>query len=705
MLANSGEVHKHAETSSKESEMDINFAIEDLKQELRRLEEENQVLRSSSNESSQTMHNVLPASAGMEVEGSKLESDNQQHEDKGLELVAELETLKAQLQVAHASLAQLESETLALRQEKEDKVSRLSSQIEDLERQLHELEEEHNSVLVKSKDLESNLEIIDDGKIKLKGQVASILEDRQKREEELFAMLTDCQEHVHTLEVEQRNFLSTIETSNAAVRQLEDQNATLSSEFDQHKKIADSKISDLASELQITQDQLNERQLHLQGLREENTHVVIKASKLDQLVEELKSDKLRLSSDLERLAQERERREEELEAELRTCRQHVQSLEAEKTTSGTLVENLMTQVRELEEDNRHLTGLSNEASQSVQHLWEENTRLIEGYNRLEQEKQAHEGERMELVAGIQTVWEQLHAANDREALLASELRGLSERRDAEEAFFDQRVRDLESQLEASVQEKSDLSSKSEEISQVLENLRQETSQALIELQEEKDQLIHEVSELVKQKEETEQAISVKQISWETQVQGLESEKASAMTMVEDLNQQLQTSREKIKDLEEKNVKANQLIQELREEITRLSSEIDKLEEVKERQEGERLELAAELQAAWDQIQAVRFSESNLATELSELKDLRIEEKLRSDGLVQDLRQHIQELEESASEAATKVEQLSKRLNELRKEQVICCELLASPNLCRIYFHSGIVSMLLDTTCFVASVTI
>ena len=673
--------------------MEFNFVIEDLKQELSRLEEENRVLRSSSNESRHSVHDVLQEDAQAEVEGSKLDSENQEYKNEGLELAAEVELLKAQMEVAHDTHARVEAETVALKQGKEDEVSRLSSQIMTLEGQLHELEDEHTSVLVKSKDLESNLEIIDDEKMKLKDQVASILEYRQKREDELVGMLESCQEHVRTMEVEQQNLLSTIETSNAAVRQLEGQNAALSSKFEEQKKIADNKIADLASELQITQEQQHELHLHVQGLREENTHVVTKASKLDQDVEELKSDKLRLSSDLERLVQERERKEEELETELRTCREHVQSLEAEKLASVTLVDNLIAQVRELEEDNRQLTALSNEASQSVQHLWEENIRLI---NRLEQEKHLHEGERMELVAGIQTVREQLHAANEREALLVADLRGLHERRDAEEVLFGQRVKDLELKLEVSEEDKSDVISKSEEISQVLESLKQETSQTLQDLRDEKDQLVQKVSALVNLKEETEQAISVKQFSWETQVRDLESEKSAVMFMAEDLERQLHASREEVKDLKEKVEKSNQLILELRDEITRLSGEIDKLEEVKERQEGERLELAAELQAAWDQIHSVRSSESNLATELNELKELRNEEKLSSDEQVQELRQQLQELEERSSEAGSKVEQLSKRLNELRKEQVLCCKLLGRYSL-RIFFHLGTGSSLLDIT--------
>lgn len=668
MMGDSGEAHNDAETSNEESSMQFNFVIEDLKQELRRLEEENQLLRGASNESCQLV-DVLPLEdTRLEVEGSEVELSIREDEVEGLKPVAEVEAPKAQFQIVNESHAQLESEISAFKHEDEDEVCRLSSQLEYLEKQLRELEVEHGSVSVKSRDSESALNNVNEENIKLTSQVAVVLEDRQKREEKLVGLLETCQEHVCALEVKQHDLLSTIEISNAAIRQLEYRNASLSSEYDEQKRIAERKISGLAFELQITRDQLLDLQLQLQGLREENTHVVIKASKLDQLVEELKADKQSLSSDLERLVQEKERRNGELEAELRICKEHVQSLEVEKSTSATLVDSLNTRVRELEEDNKHLIDESNEASQSVQNLWEQQSRLIEGYNKLEQDKLAIEAERMELVAGIQTVWEQLRAAHEREALLTSDLRELSERRDVEEAIFEQKIRSFEEQLLALDKEKDELSSKSVETSQALEALRQETSHNINTLQEEKRELAEEVAKLVKLKEEAEQVIDLKEIAWETQVRGLEAEKAESISKGEDLEQRLQMSGEEIKNLMDKVENFNQLIQELREETTRLKSEIDKLEEVKERQEGERLELAAELQAAWDQIQAVRDSEANLATELSEVKDQRSNEKLKYDGLVLELRRQLQEVEVKNSEAITKVGELSKRLNELRKEQ-------------------------------------
>ncbi|XP_024376263.1 uncharacterized protein [Physcomitrium patens] len=665
MIGGSGKSHNCDDTFNKESGMDFNFVIENLKLELRRLEEENHLLRIASNESSQLVGNLPLNKTCLESEGSKLESANQEHEDDGS---VDHEVIKAQLRTAIDSYAQLQSETAALRKEKEDEVSRLLNQIVDLEEHLNKLEGEHTNVPEKSKNMESISKTVYDEKIQLKSQVDSVLEGRQKGEKDLVDMLEDCQEHVRDLEVEQHNLLSTADMSNAAVRQLEDQNSALPNVLEQQKKIAENNISDLASELQVTQVQLLELQMQLQGLREENTYVVMKASKLDQLVEELKSDKLRLSSELERLSREKERGDEEFKAELRACQEQLQILEVDKSTSTTLVDGLNSRVLELEEDNKHLMGMSNEASQSVRDLWEQHTRLIEGYNKLEQDKLAIESERMELVAGIQTVWEQLHAAHEREALLTSDLRGLGERRDAEAAIFDQTVRSLEQQLEVLEKEKADLCSKSVETFQILEAFRQETSQKVNDLQEEKAKLMQDVAELEKLNEETEQEISMKQSAWEAQVGVLESEKSEAVSKSEDLEQRLQVFREEIKNLMEKEEKSNQLIQELRKEILRLRSEIDKLEEVKERQEGERLELAAELQAAWDQIQAVRDSEATLTTELRDLKDQRNEERLITDGLVQELRRQLLELEEKKSEAATKVEELSKQLKELRKEQ-------------------------------------
>jgi chromosome segregation ATPase len=101
----------------------------------------------------------------------------------------------------------------------------------------------------------------------------------------------------------------------------------------------------------------------------------------------------------------------------------------------------------------------------------------------------------------------------------------------------------------------------------------------------------------------------------------------------------------------------------------LVGEVDKLEGVKERQESERLELAADLQAAWDQIHAVREREANLTTELIDVKDQQIEEKLRFDGLVQKLNVQLRELEEQKSQSEATIKELSTRLNELQNEQV------------------------------------
>lgn len=76
-----------------------------------------------------------------------------------------------------------------------------------------------------------------------------------------------------------------------------------------------------------------------------------------------------------------------------------------------------------------------------------------------------------------------------------------------------------------------------------------------------------------------------------------------------------------------------------------------------------------MQAAWDQIHAVRESEANLTAELIDVKDQQIEEKLRFDGLVQKLNVQLRELEEQKSQSEATIKELSTRLNELQNEQV------------------------------------
>lgn len=577
--------------------------------------------------------------------------------------------------------------------EKDDSIGKLSSEILDLERQLHELTEDHLKVVTRLKDLKTYLEVLEAEKVELKSHVHSILKEQQKMEDDLVGKL-------ETLESEKLRLLALIGESNTNLWRLEQEKLLLATRFDgleQEKQSSEHKVSDLICELEIAHEtlkfsedrervlvlklevmqkegvegtiehakSLQELQLQLQSLREENTHVVIKASKLDQRVEELELEKVQLGSNLERLVQEKRKMEEDLQFELRTWREHVQRLEVEKLDSVMSIENLSSQLRRLGDDSTRLTGLVNDANQSIQHLLEEKMQLMEVINNLEQEKHIQEGEKMELAEGLRAVWEQLQAATSREVIFTSEFRELSERRDYEEAMFSRTVNELEQEMHAINDERTDLSSKFLETSKILETLREETSQTLKELQEEKSQLFNELAELVKKKQEFEKEIARDLLTWESQVRGLESEKAVSQSEIVELSRKVEKLQDENKDLTDRELKSTQLIQELCGEKFRLVGEVDKLEGVKERQESERLELAADLQAAWDQIHAVRESEANLTTELIDLKDQQIEEKLRFQGLVQKLN----ELEEQNSDSEASIKDLRTRLNELQKEQV------------------------------------
>ena len=630
--------------------------------------------------------------------------------------------------------------------EKDDSIRKLSSEILDLERQLHELTEDHLKVVTRLKDLEACLGVSEAEKVELKNDVHSFSKERQKVVDDLHELteghlkvvtrlkyLETCREvseaekvelksHVHSIlkerqkmeddlvgkleavESEKLRLLALIGESNTNLWRLEQEKLLLATRFDgleQEKQSAEHKVSDLSRELEIAHEtlkfsedrervlvlklevmnkekveetveharSLQELHLQLQSLREENTHVVIKASKLDQRVEELESEKVRLGGDLERLVQERWKMEEDLQFELRTLREHAQRLEVEKLDSVTSIGNLNSQLRRLRDDSEMLTGLVNDANQSIQHLLEEKMQLVEVINNLEQEKHIQEGEKMELAEGLRAVWEQLQAANSREVILTSEFRELSERRDYEEAMFSRTVNELEQEMRAINVERTDLSSKFLETSKTLETLREETSQTLKELQGEKAQLFNELAELVKKKQEFEEEIARDLLTWESQVRGLESEKAVSQSEIVELMKKVEKLQDEIQDLTDRELKSTQLIQELCGEKFRLVGEVDKLEGVKERQESERLELAADLQAAWDQIHAVRESEANLTTELIDVKDQQIEEKLRFDGLVQKLNVQLRELEEQKSQSEATIKELSTRLNELQNEQV------------------------------------
>ena len=688
--------------------------IKDLKWQLQRLQEENTGLKSVFNESSQ-----VTDSSSMVDECGKLKGED-------LESMPEFEILRGESQSNIKEISTLGSKATSPKEVEVCKIMEVMDECLKSKRQLNKLDKDHAHIITRMKCLQLSLVDAAGERAQLLNQLVSVLEDKQKREEQLIENLQKSQEGFHTVEAENKMLLSQIDELTIILRRLEEEKNSLATRFDEHSQAlqdalgekvwladkvskleqeiqsSEGKFLTLSSELEATQDQLTasikceqlvvselkqnkeqreeenlkltsslqELQVQLQALREENTHVVIKASKLDQLVEELKSDKLRLGSNLELLVRDGQRREQELRSDLGIWMEQVQRLEAEKLTSVTLVDNLNTQVGRLVEDNERLMGVSSETSQSLQSLWEENRQFIEELNKLEQEKQAQEGEKMELVAGLQEIWEQLQAANNREADIVSELKSLSERREFEEYAFIEKVKGLEQQLQSVCDEKADISTRFVETTKVLEEFRQETSQKLSEMLEAKVILENEVVQLMKMKHELEEDNAREQTALYNQIQGLESEKAESLSTIEDLSGRVCASEDEINNHVEHIAKLKQFIQELHEENTRLGGEINKLEEVKERHEGERLELASELQAAWDQIQAVRESEANLATELSEVKELRAEEKVRFDGLLQELQLQLKEVMEQKIQSGMKVEELTKRLHELQKEQVL-----------------------------------
>jgi chromosome segregation ATPase len=704
-----------------EAKEDCTPVIKDLKWKLQRLQEENTGLKSVFNESSQ-----VTDSSSMVDECGKLKGED-------LESMPEFEILRGESQSNRKEISTLGSKAASPKEVEVCKILEVMDECLKCKRQLNKLDKDRAHIITRMKCLPLSLVDAAGERAQLLNQLVSVLEDKQKREEQLIENLQKSQEGFHTVEAENKMLLSQIDELTIILRRLEEEKNSLAARFNEYSQAlqdalgekvwladkvskleqeiqsSEGKFLTVSSELQATQDQLTasikceqlvvselkqnkeqreeenlkltsnlqELQVQLQALREENTHVVIKASKLDQLVEELKSDKLRLGSNLELLVRDGQRREQELRSDLGIWMEQVQRLEAEKLTSVTLVDNLNIQVGKLVEDNERLMGVSSETSQSLQSLWEENRQFIEELNKLEQEKQAQEGEKMELVAGLQEIWEQLQAANNREADIVSELKSLSERREFEEYAFiekvkglEQQLQDLEQQLKSVCDEKADISTRFVETTKVLEEFRQETSQKLSEMLEAKVLLENEVVQLMKMKHGLEEDNAREQTALYNQIQGLESEKAESLSTIEDLSGRVCASEDEINNHVEQIAKLKQFIQELHEENTRLGGEINKLEEVKERHEGERLELASELQAAWDQIQAVRESEANLATELSEVKELRAEEKVRFDGLLQELQLQLKEVMEQKIQSGMKVEELTKRLHELQKEQVL-----------------------------------
>jgi chromosome segregation ATPase len=174
---------------------------------------------------------------------------------------------------------------------------------------------------------------------------------------------------------------------------------------------------------------------------------------------------------------------------------------------------------------------------------------------------------------------------------------------------------------------------------------------------------------VQEKHRREEAIAEELITWKEQVQGLIAENLKSTSVIEDLNQQLQKSGAEIKQLTIRVLEFSGSVNELHTENGRLASEVDKLEEIKERQEGERLELAAKLQAAWVEIQALGEHNSLLTSDLKALSEERDKEKLKASAEVQELGQQIQGLTEQNELLHSTVKDLTQRLEELCREKV------------------------------------
>jgi len=527
-----------------------------------------------------------------------------------------------------------------------------------------------------------------------------------KREEEMSGELGTWKEHAHSLEVETLKYLSVIEKSHERLQRLEEENkrlVTSNDECGQSLKDALQEIMLLANELakleqekdlqmgrtlqqaaalQKAQEQLQaaserdvclvselkeldaeraelqfkvrEMQVQVQDLSADNVHVVAEVRRLDQKLEAVTSEKRGLASQVDQLLQDRQRRDVEVAEELGTWKEHVRNLESEKLEFLSSAEALNQQIWRLGDEKKKLI---NESNQSLQELWGENARLKKEIGKLEAEKDRQEGERLELVAGLQTVWEKLQAANERETFLTKEVTGLQGWRDAELTGFVAKIQELQQQLQE-LTEKYDFV-----VTQSLE-----TSRMLDELQMDKVQLGKKVSELVLERETREEEIAREKVTWKEQLEAekskLQSESENLKSVSEDLNEQLQRSGEEIRQLGMRSAELSKMLEELQEEKARLVGELDKLEEVKEQQEGERLELAAKLQVAWNQLSEVRDSETHLTSELQILREERETERLKSAAEVQDLECQLHQVQEDKGQLLIRVQELTQTLEML-----------------------------------------
>jgi chromosome segregation ATPase len=679
--------------------------MDDLGKWVQRLEEEeNRQWVTACNESRHSRQDESVAEGLLaDVTGMK---ETEQQEVQRLELGAESQMVQEQLQ-ADGKIG-IPEEAASQEEKDNEEATNSSSQLMELQQQLKTLDQENEKLASRFQAVEQLLKECNNKNDQLSMQ----LQQREKREEEMSGELGTWKEHAHSLEVETLKYLSVIEKSHERLQRLEEENkrlVTSNDECGQSLKDALQEIMLLANELakleqekdlqmgrtlqqaaalQKAQEQLQaaserdvclvselkeldaeraelqfqvrEMQMQVQDLSADNVHVAAEVRRLDQKLEAVASEKRGLSSQVDQLVQDRQRRDVEVAEELSTWKEHVRNLESEKLEFLSSAEALNQQIWRLGDEKKKLI---NESNQSLQELWGENARLKKEIGKLEAEKDRQEGERLELVAGLQTVWEKLQAANERETFLMKELTGLQGCRDAELTGFVAKIQELQQQLQE-LTEKYDFV-----VTQSLE-----TSRMLDELQMDKVQLGKKVSELVLERETREEEIAREKVTWKEQLEAekskLQSESANLKSVSEDLNEQLQRSGEEIRQLGMRSAELSKMLEELQEEKAQLVGELDKLEEVKEQQEGERLELAAKLQVAWNQLSEVRDSETHLTSELQVLREERETERLKSAAEVQDLECQLHQVQEDKGQFLTRVQELTQTLEMLHDAKVL-----------------------------------
>jgi chromosome segregation ATPase len=691
------ECKEHAEgLGDEKKQLETLSVMDGLRQHVQRQEEKKTQHATSLCESCQSLQ-----------EDSVAEASLADVTDMREEEIVQQDLQRLDIKIGNTEESQEEEE----KEEKDEEVPDSFSKVMNLQQQLKELQEENANLASRLQAAEQLLKVHSDENEQLRNQLETILQEQKMREVEISSELRTWKEHADSLEVEKLRNLSVIEESYQHLQRLEEENkelATSSGECAQSLQAALQEITQLANEvdklehekdlqigktwvqaaeLQKAQEQLQaaserdichgselkeldvervelqskvqELQLQLHGLNDENVHVVAELRELGQKLETLAAEKKLLATNVDQLVEERQKREAEIAEELATWKEHVQNLEAEKMEFLSSAEDLNQQIWRLGEDKKKLI---HESNQSLQELWGENARLKKEIGKLEAEKDRHDGERLELVAGLQTVWEKLQAANERETFLTKEVTGLQGWRDAELTGYVAKVRELEQQLQE-LGEKSDVA--------VAKSL--ETSHKLDELQMDNVKLKNEVSELVQERGRREEEMAREQATWkekfEAERSNLQLENENLKSVSEDLHKQLERSGEEIKQWGMKSAEFSLMLEELQEEKTRLVGELDKLEEVKERQEGERLELAADLQKAWNHLQEVGTSESNLTSELQVLREDTEKERVKFAGEVQDLQQQLQKLREDNHQLLIRVQGLMQTLEELHDAKV------------------------------------